>query len=168
MKFTEKLSAMALKNLLKLICVISNLMCTDLLPENQANFDPVPYHVHFFVGCILTILGVLGSLVCIGILHLHKKLARFLLDPSGVFMVNFLATNLFVVLLQVPFSAVSAFSSQWIFGDLACQIYASIGFVVGLAAIFSLALLVFDLWMHVEHNHLSSKISKDVFFFKKK
>ena len=56
--------------------------------------------------------GLLGSFVCIGVLHIHSKLARFLIDPSGLFIMNFLITNLLVVVFQVPFSAVSAFSGR--------------------------------------------------------
>ena len=37
---------------------------------------------------------------------------------------------------------------RWIFGDFGCQMYAGLGFILGLASIFSAQLLVFDFYMH--------------------
>ena len=53
--------------------------------------------------------GASGSLGCMALIYLHKKLARYLVDPSGIFIMNFLITNLLLVVLQVPFSASSSF-----------------------------------------------------------
>lgn len=83
-----------------------------------------------------------------GLIYLHKKLARYLVDPSGIFIMNFLITNLLLVVLLVPFSASSSFFGRWIFGDFGCQMYAGLGFILGLASIFSAQLLVFDFYMH--------------------
>ena len=37
--------------------LVKNWGYEDLLPENIPIFDEVPYHVHMFVGILLTVLG---------------------------------------------------------------------------------------------------------------
>lgn len=39
--------------------LVKNWGYEDLLPENIPIFDEVPYHVHMFVGILLTVLGIL-------------------------------------------------------------------------------------------------------------
>ena len=56
--------------------------------------------------------GFAGISTTSGILLVHKNLAKHLLDPFGILMVNFLVSNLGVVLLQVPFSAISSYAGR--------------------------------------------------------
>ena len=99
---------------------------------------------------------LLGCSVCFGLIWVHKTLSRYLIDPSGLLLINFLVANLMVVALQIPFSATSSFLGQWIFGDIGCQLYAAVGFVSGISSIFSLFLLVLEFYFYTEKTRLSS------------
>ena len=105
---------------------------------------------HFFFSVLL------GCSVCFGLIWVHKTLSRYLIDPSGLLLINFLVANLMVVALQIPFSATSSFLGQWIFGDIGCQLYAAVGFVSGISSIFSLFLLVLEFYFYTEKTRLSS------------
>ena len=63
-------------------------------------------HVYCFT------LGSLGSICCISILHIQRRLAKYLLDPLGLLIADFVISNLGVVLLQVPFAATSSFAGR--------------------------------------------------------
>ena len=99
---------------------------------------------------------LLGCSVCFGLLWVHKTLSRYLIDPSGLLLINFLVANLMVVALQIPFSATSSFLGKWIFGNIGCQLYAALGFVTGISSIFSLFLLVLEFYLYTEKTRLSS------------
>ena len=60
----------------------------------------------------LLYIGLLGTISCMSILHVHKRLSRFLLDPLGILITNFLICNLGVVVSQIPFSAVSSIAGR--------------------------------------------------------
>ena len=126
---------------------------TDLLNEPQ--FEELPYYIHIFVGSFITVLFILGGLACSGVICVHHKLSRYLIDPSGLLILNFLFTNLCTVTFQVPFSATSSFFGKWIFGDFGCKLYAALGFIFGIASIFSMFLLVIEFFLHVEKTQYS-------------
>merc|ERR1712029_588450 len=122
----------------------------DLL--NEPTFEELPYYIHVFGGIFISVLFLLGCSVCFGLIWVHKTLSRYLIDPSGLLLINFLVANLMVVALQIPFSATSSFLGQWIFGDIGCQLYAAVGFVSGISSIFSLFLLVLEFYFYTEKN----------------
>ena len=69
-------------------------------------------------------------------------------------MSYFVASKLKLFLQMILFWYV-----RWIFGDFGCQMYAGLGFIFGLASIFSAQLLVFDFYMHTIKSDYSGKNS---------
>ena len=144
---------MASENASKIDILVDAWGYNDLL--NEPTFEELPYYIHVFVGIFISVLLLLGCLVCFGLLWVHKTLSRYLIDPSGLLLINFLVANLASVTLQVPFSATSSFFGKWIFGGIGCQMYAAIGFVSGISSIFSLFLLVLEFYLYTEKTRLS-------------
>jgi len=83
------------------------------------------------------------------LLSLHIRLREYLMDSSGILMVNFLVANFCLCVLQSPFSSSSSFAGSWLWGELGCQLYAFIGFLFGIGVIFALGLLILDRYMQV-------------------
>ena len=67
-----------------------------------------------FLKILMIYTGLLGTISCMSILHVHKRLSRFLLDPLGILITNFLICNLGVVVSQIPFFAVSSIAGRYV------------------------------------------------------
>merc|ERR1711915_872888 len=119
----------------------------DILPPNQYHPVPLSTVAHIITGVIILVAGGAGGTFSFSLLRIHIRFRKTLLDSSGIFLCNFLFSNLLLAVLQCPFSGVSALIGSWIFGDFGCQLYAFVGFQVGIGMILCLLLIIIDVFL---------------------
>jgi len=119
----------------------------DILPPNQYHPVPLSTVAHIITGVIILVAGGAGGTFTFSLLRIHIRFRKTLLDSSGIFLCNFLFSNLLLAVLQCPFSGVSALIGSWIFGDFGCQLYAFVGFQVGIGMILCLLLIIIDVFL---------------------
>ncbi|XP_077369443.1 opsin 7, group member d [Festucalex cinctus] len=90
----------------------------------------------YIVFCVLSLLGN-------GILLLVAHHKRSSLKPPEFFIINLSISDLGMTLSLFPLAIPSAFSHRWLFGELACQLYAMCGVLFGLCSLTNLTALSF-------------------------
>lgn len=120
-----------------------------LLPTNLPSFPPLSPALYCLVGLAILLSGLLGALSNGFLLTIHLRLKAHLLDPTGILLANFLFANFAMSALQSPFSSTSSFAGRWLFGDLGCQLYATVGFFLGIGITFSMGLLILDRYLQL-------------------
>ncbi|XP_077425819.1 opsin 7, group member d isoform X2 [Vanacampus margaritifer] len=90
----------------------------------------------YIVYCVLSLLGN-----CVLLLVAHHK--RSSLKPPEFFIINLSISDLGMTLSLFPLAIPSAFSHKWLFGELACQLYAMCGVLFGLCSLTNLTALSF-------------------------
>jgi len=125
--------------------------------ENEVSWPEIPASVHAVLGSMLFIEGLPGTLVNVVALVTTLRCRNALTDPSGVILTNFIVANLCLSVLQYPFSGLSALAGRWLFGEIGCQVYGSVGFVFGIGSVLSLGLVILDLYLLTCSNWLQEK-----------
>ncbi|XP_026188930.1 opsin 7, group member d [Mastacembelus armatus] len=88
----------------------------------------------YSIFCILSLMGN-----CILLLVAYHK--RSTLKPAEFFIINLSISDLGMALSLFPLAIPSAFSHRWLFGRLACQLYAMCGVLFGLCSLTNLTAL---------------------------
>ncbi|XP_077999740.1 visual pigment-like receptor peropsin [Glandiceps talaboti] len=98
---------------------------------------------HHALAVTLLAFAILGTILS------SMNIRMFLVNPEyrakgGIFYFHMVITNMCMVMLGTPFTAVCHFVGTWVFGDIFCQMYAFCGMFFGIANIFMLAFISMD------------------------
>ncbi|XP_061909422.1 opsin-5-like isoform X2 [Entelurus aequoreus] len=104
---------------------------------------------------LFSVLSLVGN--CILLLVAHHK--RSTLKPAEFFIINLSVSDLGMTLSLFPLAIPSAFSHRWLFGEIACQLYAMCGVLFGLCSLTNLTALSFVCCLKVCFPNHGNKIS---------
>lgn len=106
-------------------------------------------------GLIYMLTGVCGILVYI---HGMQALNRSMPAPRYILYFHLYLANLTMCICSL-FASMAAFAGGWRFGDQACQVYAHISFISGMASIFFTALLAAEAYLSVNWQQTYESLS---------
>ncbi|CAH2099906.1 unnamed protein product [Euphydryas editha] len=93
----------------------------------------------FFIG-ILGFISVTGNGMVVYIFTTTKSLKT----PSNIFVVNLAFSDFLLLGLMAPPMVVNCYYETWVFGPLACQLYACAGSLFGCVSIWTMTMIAFD------------------------
>ncbi|XP_061626451.1 opsin-5-like isoform X2 [Phyllopteryx taeniolatus] len=106
----------------------------------------------YILFCMLSLLGN-----CILLLVAYHK--RSTLKPAEFFIINLSISDLGMTLFLFPMAIASSFSHRWLFGEIACQLYAMCGVLFGLCSLTNLTALSFVCCLKVSFPNHGNKFS---------
>ena len=71
------------------------------------------------VLCLIMLVAIVGNFLVIAVVYRRRELRR---TETHIFIVNLSLTDIFVALLCMPFSMITAVTREWIFGNVMCQL----------------------------------------------
>ncbi|XP_072528031.1 opsin 4xb [Salminus brasiliensis] len=106
----------------------------------------IPDHVHYTLAFIILIvgtLGVAGNTLVIFAFCSNKKLRT----SPNVFIVNLAVSDLLMALTQSPVFFINCLHTQWMMGELGCEIYAFCGALFGISSMITLLAISVDRYL---------------------
>lgn len=128
------------------------------IPEAD-NYHTWGQHGRFIIlayTTIITIGGLLGNSLVIFLFVYFKSLRTV----TNNFIINLVACNLALALLDLSFSLPSLFASDWVFGDLLAVIYAFSYFMLVSVSMVMLAIIAVDRYHVISRPKLRTRISR--------
>ncbi|KAM6976417.1 opsin 7, group member d [Aplochiton taeniatus] len=113
---------------------MGNASDTSLFVSNISEEYDLVMGTLYSIFCVLSLLGN-------GILLLVAYRKRSSLKPAEFFVINLSISDLGMTLSLFPLAIPSAFSHRWLFGQVACQLYAMCGVLFGLCSLINLTAL---------------------------
>lgn len=114
-----------------------------LIDPHWHQFPPMNPLWHSILGVAIFLLGIVsmvGNYVVISVFTSTKSLRT----PSNLFVVN-LAFSDFLMMFCMGYPMVkSCYHETWVFGPLACQLYAAAGSLFGCVSIWTMTMIAFD------------------------
>ncbi|XP_045581772.2 opsin-5 [Procambarus clarkii] len=98
------------------------------------------WYEDFIVGSFLVFVGVLSVLGNVSTVLMFRQRLRQL-TPAEVLLLNLALMHLFLALCSYPAPMVSSFAHRWLFGDIGCEVYGFVCYLLGIATITSMAAL---------------------------
>ncbi|XP_041974748.1 opsin-1-like [Aricia agestis] len=121
-----------------------------VLPEMLHRIDPHWYQfppmnplwhaILAFITSVILIIASTGNGMVIYIFTTTKTLKT----PSNLFIVNLALSDFLIITTMSPPVVVNTYYETWIFGPLACDIYACCGSLFGCVSIWSMTMIAFD------------------------
>nr|BAQ54942.1 opsin, long-wavelength sensitive type [Indolestes peregrinus] len=129
----------------------SNQTVVDMVPHDMLSlidahwyqFPPMNPLWHGILGFVIGCLGIVswcGNGVVIYIFSSTKSLRT----PSNLLVVNLAVSDFLMMVCMCPIMVVNCYYETWVFGPLACQIYAMVGSLFGCASIWSMVMIACD------------------------
>nr|BAM95292.1 long wavelength-sensitive opsin [Leptidea amurensis] len=122
----------------------------NVLPEMLHLIDPHWYQFppmnpmwHGLLGFVIGMLGfvsITGNGMVIYIFTTTKSLKT----PSNLLVVNLAFSDFLMMCCMAPAMLVNCYYETWVFGPLACELYACAGSLCGCASIWSMTMIAFD------------------------
>ncbi|KAM9844982.1 melanopsin-like [Aulostomus maculatus] len=103
----------------------------------------VPDHAHYIVGSVILLVGVTGMLGNALVIYVFCR-SRTLRSPSNLLVVNLAAADFLMSLTQSPVFFVASLHRRWVFGELACELYAFCGALFGITSMMTLTAIAVD------------------------
>ncbi|XP_023126353.3 melanopsin [Amphiprion ocellaris] len=103
----------------------------------------VPDHAHYIIGSVILSVGVTGMLGNALVIYVFCC-SRTLQSPSNLLVVNLAAADFLMSLTQSPVFFVASLHRRWVFGELACELYAFCGALFGFASMMTLTAIAAD------------------------
>uniref|UniRef100_A0A3Q1BAD3 G-protein coupled receptors family 1 profile domain-containing protein n=1 Tax=Amphiprion ocellaris TaxID=80972 RepID=A0A3Q1BAD3_AMPOC len=103
----------------------------------------VPDHAHYIIGSVILLVGVTGMLGNALVIYVFCC-SRTLQSPSNLLVVNLAAADFLMSLTQSPVFFVASLHCRWVFGELACELYAFCGALFGIASMMTLTAIAAD------------------------
>lgn len=69
--------------------------------------------------CLIMLVAIIGNFLVIAVVYRRRELRR---TETHIFIVNLSLTDIFVALLCMPFSMITAVTQEWIFSNALCQL----------------------------------------------
>ncbi|XP_070701573.1 melanopsin-like [Pempheris klunzingeri] len=115
---------------------------SPLQPRQFPTVD-VPDHAHYIIGSVILLVGVTGMLGNALVIYVFCR-SRTLRSPSNLLVVNLAAADLLMSLTQSPVFFVASLHRRWVFGELACELYAFCGALFGITSMMTLTAIAVD------------------------
>ncbi|GAA6235094.1 melanopsin-like [Lates japonicus] len=115
---------------------------THLQPHLFPTVD-VPDHAHYIIGSVILLVGVTGMLGNALVIYVFCR-SRTLRSPSNLLVVNLAAADFLMSLTQSPVFFVASLHRRWVFGELACELYAFCGALFGITSMMTLTAIAVD------------------------
>ncbi|XP_069575424.1 melanopsin-like [Brachyistius frenatus] len=119
-------------------------------PTRTAHLQPrlfptvdVPVHAHYIIGSVILLVGVTGMLGNALVIYVFCR-SRTLRSPSNLLVVNLAAADFLMSLTQSPVFFVASVHRRWVFGELACELYAFCGALFGITSMMTLTAIAGD------------------------
>lgn len=103
----------------------------------------VPDHVHYIIGSVILMVGITGVIGNAMVIYVFCR-SRPLRTPGNMLVVNLAVSDLFMSLTQSPVFFVASLHGQWVFGELACELYAFCGGLFGICSMMTLTAIAVD------------------------
>lgn len=102
-----------------------------------------------FLYTVLWIINAFGNCAVISVFTKTKTLRT----PANLLVVNLAIADFCMMMSQGPFFVINTFYSRWWYwGNFACEMYAFLGSVFGIAAIFTMAGIGYDRYMVITNS----------------
>ncbi|XP_071346657.1 melanopsin-like [Trachinotus anak] len=103
----------------------------------------IPDHAHYIIGSVILLVGITGMLGNALVIYVFCR-SRTLRSPSNLLVVNLAATDFLMSLTQSPVFFVASLHHRWVFGELACELYAFCGALFGITSMMTLTAIAMD------------------------
>lgn len=103
----------------------------------------VPDHAHYIIGSVILLVGLTGTVGNALVIYVFCR-SRTLRSPSNLLVVNLAAADFLMSLTQSPVFFVASLHRRWLFGELACELYAFCGALFGIASMMTLTAIAVD------------------------
>lgn len=113
-----------------------------LRPDSFPTVD-VPDHAHYIIGSVILLVGVTGMLGNALVIYVFCR-SQTLRSPSNLLVVNLAAADFLMSLTQSPVFFVASLHRRWIFGEVACELYAFCGALFGITSMMTLTAIAVD------------------------
>lgn len=110
----------------------------------------VPDHAHYIIGSVILLVGVTGLLGNALVIYVFCR-SRTLRSPSNLLVVNLAAADFLMSLTQSPVFFVASLHRRWVFGELACELYAFCGALFGITSMMTLTAIAVDRCLAITH-----------------
>ncbi|XP_029970508.1 melanopsin-like [Salarias fasciatus] len=123
---------------------------SGLAPTHSTHLQPnlfptvdVPDHAHYIIGAVILLVGVTGMLGNAMVIYVFCR-SRTLRSPSNLLVVNLATADFLMSLTQSPVFFVASLHRRWVFGELACELYAFCGALFGITSMMTLTAIAVD------------------------
>lgn len=108
-------------------------------------FPPVeiPDHAHYIIGSVILIVGITGVIGNALVIYVFCR-SHSLRTRGNMLVVNLAVSDFFMSLTQSPVFFVASLHQRWVFGELACELYAFCGGLFGICSMMTLTAIAVD------------------------
>ncbi|XP_027025299.2 melanopsin-like [Tachysurus fulvidraco] len=103
----------------------------------------VPDHAHYILGVVILMVGITGVIGNALVIYVFCR-SRPLRTPGNMLVVNLAVSDFFMSLTQSPVFFVASLHRRWVFGELACELYAFCGGLFGICSMMTLTAIAAD------------------------
>lgn len=114
-----------------------------LIDPHWYQFPPMNPLWHGLLGFVIAVLGFV-SITGNGMVVYIFTTTKSLKTPSNILVVNLAFSDFLMMTVMSPPMVVNCFYETWVFGPLACQLYACAGSLFGCASIWTMTMIAFD------------------------
>nr|ADN96764.1 long wavelength-sensitive visual pigment [Heliconius hecale]ART29892.1 opsin [Heliconius atthis]ART29977.1 opsin [Heliconius hecale zuleika]ART30041.1 opsin [Heliconius melpomene]ART29896.1 opsin [Heliconius atthis] len=114
-----------------------------LIDAHWHQFPPMNPLWHGLLGFVIGVLGfisVTGNGMVVYIFTTTKSLKT----PSNILVVNLAFSDFLMMFMMAPPMVINCYNETWVFGPLACQLYACAGSLYGCVSIWTMTMIAFD------------------------
>nr|ADN96757.1 long wavelength-sensitive visual pigment [Dione moneta] len=114
-----------------------------LIDAHWYQFPPMNPLWHGLLGFVIGVLGfisVTGNGMVVYIFTTTKSLKT----PSNILVVNLAFSDFLMMFMMAPPMVINCYHETWVFGPLACQLYACAGSLYGCVSIWTMTMIAFD------------------------
>lgn len=103
----------------------------------------VPDHAHYIIGSVILLVGITGVMGNALVIYVFCR-SKSLHTPGNMLVVNLAVSDFFMSLTQSPVFFVASMHRRWVFGELACELYAFCGALFGICSMMTLTAIASD------------------------
>lgn len=103
----------------------------------------VPDHAHYIIGLVILMVGITGVIGNALVIYVFCR-SRLLRTPGNMLVVNLAVSDFFMSLTQSPVFFAASLRGRWVFGELACELYAFCGGLFGICSMVTLTAIAVD------------------------
>ncbi|KAL7022783.1 hypothetical protein ACKWTF_012381 [Chironomus riparius] len=114
-----------------------------MVSDHWSQFPPMNPLWHSILGFTIFCIGIIsmiGNYVVISVFTSTKSLRT----PSNLLVVNLAFSDFLMMFTMGPPMVMSCYHETWIYGPLACELYAAAGSLFGCVSIWTMTLIAFD------------------------
>ncbi|POC59217.1 hypothetical protein CRN32_04735 [Vibrio vulnificus] len=114
-----------------------------LIDPHWHQFPPMNPLWHGLLGFVIGVLGFI-SVTGNGMVVYIFTTTKTLKTPSNILVVNLAFSDFLMMFMMAPPMVINCYNETWVFGPLACQLYACAGSLYGCVSIWTMTMIAFD------------------------